>query len=328
MSALLDAALPALVILLVVPAALLPFVYSFLKLHSHIMSRVGPMYAGRFHGIGQPIAEFIKFLQKEDIIPSRADKWVFVSAPFVVLIPALLLFVVVPIAPGVVAADIDLGVFYILAVSGIGSIGVIMAAASSANKFTLIGGMRAVGQIIAYELPIVFGAAAVSMLAGSMNLTKIVEAQSGMWFAIIPFGLVALGVYLVAGMAEIMWAPFDMPMAESEIITGPYTEYSGVRFLFFFFAEFAHALALAVVGTVLFLGGWHGPSLPVPAGIEGMLPVVWFILKVSALCFLFIWIRFTFPRMREDQLQRLAWKVLVPLGLINVLGISVYKVLA
>lgn len=322
----LQATIPAVVIILSVPVLLLPLVYAFLKIHSHIMARVGPMYAGRFHGIGQPIADFLKFIQKEDIIPAKADKRVFVLAPFVVLIPAILLFAVIPVVPGVVGADLDIGLFYLLAISGISAIGVIMAAASSASKFTLVGGLRAVGQLIAYELPVVFGAASVAMLAGSLSLSEIVQAQN-LPFVVwpIPFGIVALLMFLAASLAEVMWAPFDMPMAESEIITGPYTEYSGMRFLFFFFAEFAHVLALAAIAAVLFFGGWRGPGAGlVPAPLLG---AFWFIAKVSALSFFFIWIRFTLPRLREDQLQRFAWKFLIPLGLANVLGIALYKVL-
>ncbi len=323
------AAVPALVIILAVPVLLLPLVYAFLKIHSHIMARVGPMYAGRFHGIGQPIADFLKFIQKEDIIPARADKRVFVLAPFVVLIPAILLFAVIPVVPGVVAADLDIGLFYILAISGIAAIGVVMAAASSANKFTLMGGLRAVGQIIAYELPVVFAAASVAMLAGSLSLTGIVDAQDipfAVWPA--PFGAIAFVIFLAASLAEVMWAPFDMPMAESEIITGPYTEYSGMRFLFFYFAEFAHILALAAIGSILFLGGWRGPGSDlVPSGLSWAPGVFWMVVKISALSFFFIWIRFTLPRLREDQLQRFAWKVLIPVGLANILGIALYKVL-
>ena len=324
----LQAALPALILILGVPVLLLPLVYGFLKIHSHIMSRVGPMYAGRFHGIGQPLADFLKFIQKEDTVPALADKPVFRAAPFVILVPAILLFAVIPVAPGVVAADLDLGLFYILAISGIGAIGIVMAAASSASKFTLIGGLRAVGQIIAYELPIVFAAASIAMLAGSLNLTRIVEAQADLWFVATPFGIVALLLFLAAALAEVLWAPFDMPVAESEIITGPLTEYSGMRFLFFYFAEFAHVLALGGVISILFFGGWHGPGLgAVPEDLAWAVAVFWMTVKISAVCFFFIWIRFTLPRLREDQLMKFAWKLLIPLGLANILAVAVYRVL-
>jgi NADH-quinone oxidoreductase subunit H len=298
--------------------------YGLLKIHSRIMNRVGPMYAGRFHGIGQPIAEFLKPIQKEDIVPTPADAPIFRLAPLVALLPAFLVFAVVPVAPGIVGAETDLGLFFVLAVSAIGVIAIVMAAYASQSKFTLIGGLRAVGQIIAYELPVVLGAVSVAMLAGSLSLTGIVNAQGfgkdGLPFLIwpFPFGAIAFAIFLVAAFAEVMWNPFDMPAAESEIVTGPYTEYSGMRFIFFYISEFAHVVAFSALGTLLFLGGWKGPILP---------PIVWFMIKAGGFGIFFIWVRFTMPRLREDQLQKLAWKLMIPLGLLNVLGISLYKVL-
>lgn len=294
--------------------------YGLLKIHSRIMNRMGPMYAGRFHGIGQPIAEFLKPIQKEDIVPAAADAPVFRLAPLVALVPAFLVFAVIPVAPGIVAAPLDLGLFYVLAVSAVGAIAVVMAAYASRSKFTLIGGLRAVGQIIAYELPVILGAVSIAMLAGSLSLTEIVEAQHSAPFAVwpLPFGAIAFAMFVVASFAEVMWNPFDMPAAESEIITGHLTEYSGMRFIFFYISEFAHVVALSALGTLLFLGGWNGPILP---------PIVWFFGKAMAFGVFFIWVRFTLPRLREDQLQQLAWKLLIPLGLVNVLAIAVYKVL-
>lgn len=312
--------LQSVVVLVVVLLSTGLLLYGLLKIHSRIMNRMGPMYAGRFHGVGQPIAEFLKPIQKEDIVPDVADKPVFRIAPLVALLPAFLVFAVIPVAPGIVAADTELGLFYVLAVSAVGAIAIVMAAYASRSKFTLIGGLRAVGQIIAYELPIVLGAVSVGMLAGSLSLTEIVEAQSSLPFVVwpFPFGAIAFAMFLIASFAEVMWNPFDMPAAESEIITGPLTEYSGMRFIFFYMSEFAHVVALCAIGTVLFLGGWSGPVLP---------PIVWFGAKASAFGVFFIWVRFTLPRLREDQLQKLAWKLLIPLGLVNVLGIAIYKVL-
>ena len=306
-------------IFLVVLLSQVPLLYGLLKISAHVMARVGPMYAGRFHGVGQPIAEFVKWIQKEDIVPARADGPVFRWAPIVALLPAFIVFAVIPVAPGLVGADIELGLFFVLAVSAVGAIAVVMAAYASQSKFTLVGGLRAVGQIIAYELPIILGAVSIAMLAGSLSLTEIVEAQS-IPFLIwpFPFGAIAFMLFLLASFAEVLWPPFDMPVAESEIIAGPYTEYTGMRFIFFYMSEFAHVLALSALGTLLFLGGWRGPVLP---------PLVWFILKISAFVVFFIWVRFTMPRLREDQLQKLAWKLLVPLGLVNVLGIATYRVL-
>jgi NADH-quinone oxidoreductase subunit H len=294
--------------------------YALLKIHSRVMNRVGPMYAGRFHGVGQPIAEFLKPIQKEDIVPTAADQPVFRLAPLVALLPAFLVFAVIPVAPGLVAAKTDLGLFFVLAISAIGAIAIVMAAYASRSKFTLIGGLRAVAQIIAYELPVVLGAVAIAMLAGSLSLTKIVEAQHRAPFVVwpFPFGLIAFAMFIIASFAEVMWNPFDMPNAESEIVTGPLTEYSGMRFIFFYMSEFAHVVALSAIGSLLFFGGWNGPILP---------PILWFLGKTAGFSIFFIWVRFTLPRLREDQLQKLAWKLLIPLGLVNVLGISLYKVL-
>ncbi len=293
--------------------------YGVLKIHSRIMNRVGPMYAGRFHGVGQPIAEFLKPIQKEDIVPTAADGPVFRLAPLVALFPAFLTFAVIPAAPGVVVAELDLGLFYVLAISAIGAIAVVMAAYAAKSKFTLIGGLRAVGQIIAYELPLILGAVSIAMIAGTLSLTEIVEAQQRAPFVLLPlpFGAIAFGMFLIASFAEVMWNPFDMPAAESEIVTGPLTEYSGMRFIFFYMSEFAHVVALSALGTILFLGGWQGPILP---------PIVWFLAKTTAFGVFFIWVRFTMPRLREDQLQKMVWKLLIPLGLVNVLGIALYKV--
>jgi len=324
------------VILLVVLLSTGLLLYGLLKIHSRIMNRVGPMYAGRFHGVGQPIAEFLKPIQKEDIVPAVADQPVFRLAPLVALLPAFLVFAVVPVAPGWVASKTDLGLFFVLAISAIGAIAIVMAAYASQSKFTLLGGLRAVAQIIAYELPVVLGAVSVAMIAGSLSLTKIVEAQKFpfvIWpywdihaplhwtvlFKLFPAGPLAFAMFIVASFAEVMWNPFDMPMAESEIITGPLTEYSGMRFIFFYISEFCHVVALSALGTLLFFGGWNGPILP---------PIVWFAAKVVAFGIFFIWVRFTLPRLREDQLQKLAWKLLIPLGLVNVLIVAIDKVLA
>jgi NADH-quinone oxidoreductase subunit H len=313
--------LSAVTILVVVLLSTGVLLYALLKIHSRIMNRVGPMYAGRFHGVGQPIAEFLKPIQKEDIVPAAADAPVFKLAPLVALLPAFLVFAVIPVAPGLVAADLDAGLFFVLAISALSTIAVVMAAYASQSKFTLVGGLRAVGQIIAYELPVVLGAVAVAMVAGSLNITEIVESQRlplVVWP--FPFGAIAFTIFLLASFAEVMWNPFDMPVAESEIVTGPYTEYSGMRFIFFYMSEFAHVVVYCCLATLLFFGGWKGPFDFIP-------PAAYFLSKVAVFAIFFIWVRFTLPRFREDQLQKLAWKVLIPVGLLNVLGISLYKVL-
>lgn len=311
--------LRAVIVFLAAFVAQLPVLFGLIKISSHVHSRVGPMYPGRFHGIGWPIAEALKWIQKEDIIPKRADRPVFSLAPIVAFVPAVMIFAVIPVAPGWVGADTENGLVYVLALSAVGAIAIVMAAYAARSKFTLIGGLRAVGQIIAYELPVLFAAVSIAMLAGSLSLTEIVEAQSVPFLVWpFPFGALAFAIFLVASFAEVMWAPFDMPVAESELVTGPFTEYSGMRFIFFQMAEFAHVIALSAIGTLLFLGGWRGPWLP---------PVVWFLLKMTGFVVFFIWIRFTLPRLREDQLMRFGWKVLVELATLNLFGIALYKVL-
>ncbi len=292
--------------------------YALIKISAHVMSRVGPMYPGRVHGIGWPIAEGIKWIQKEDLVPGVADRTVFKLAPLVIMSPVIMLLAVLPIAPGLVAVDLELGLFYFLALSAVGAIGVVMAAYASASKFTLIGGVRAVGQLIAYELPIVLASISIAMLAGSLSLTEIVESQDlpyGVWP--LPFGAVAFGIFVISSLAEVQWAPFDMPVAESEIVAGALTELSGMRYFLILVTETAHAVVLAALSVLLFLGGWRGPLLP---------PVVWFLIKTGAMTVFFLWVRFTVPRLREDQLQKLAWKLFIPLGLLNVLGIAVLRV--
>lgn len=312
--------------------------YGMLKIHSRIMHRHGPMYAGRFHGIGQPIAEVIKPIQKEDIVPASADGPVFRLAPLVAIFAAFLALAVIPIGRGIVAADVDLGLFYVLAIGALSAIAIVMGAYGSQSKFTLVGGLRAVGQIIAYELPVVLGAVSVAMMAGTLNLTEIVEAQRFpfvLWpliggddlhiLGFVPFGAIAFAMLVLASFAEVMWNPFDMPVAESEIVTGFLTEYSGMRFIFFYIAEFVHVVLYCALATLLFLGGWKGPELAfLPPALND---IVWFLAKAVGFGVFYIWVRFTMPRLREDQLQKLAWKLLIPLGLLNVLGISLYKVL-
>jgi NADH-quinone oxidoreductase subunit H len=311
--------LRALVAFVVVLLAQLPVIYALLKIHSRIMSRMGPMYAGRFHGIGQPLAEAIKWIQKEDIIPGPADRKIFVLAPIIAVVPTIMIFAVLPIAPGWVAADLELGLLYALAMAAISVIGVVGAAYSARSKFTLIGGVRGVAQLTAYELPIVVGALSVAMLAGSLNLSAIVEAQTIPYlFWPLPFGAIAFVVFFVGAMAEVMWAPFDMPVAESEIITGPFTEYSGMRYIFsHMFAEMGHLVAFGGIAATLFLGGYR-PIVPW-GPLEYIPGIVWFFAKTAFMIFVFLWIRPTFPRVREHQLQKFAWKFLIPVALLLIL---------
>ena len=308
-----------LIILTVVPVGALVGGYVLHKEMAHMQHRLGPMYAGGWHGWAQTLADGIKFAYKEDIIPASVDKRVFSLAPAVIFVPVLLLYLVIPIDESLIVEDLDVGLFFLLAIGSVGSIGVLMAGWSSANKYALIGALRSAGQLIAYELPIVLSAAAIAMLAGTLSLVGIVEAQDWPFIFWPPgLGLALFLLFLVGAMAEMALPPFDMPVAESELITGPFTEYTGMRFIFgFFFAETAHMIAFAAIGTTLFLGGYK-PI--VPWGPLDIIPgVIWFFVKTSFMVFLLLWIRFSFPRLREDQLQKFAWKFLIPLSLVLIL---------
>jgi NADH-quinone oxidoreductase subunit H len=286
------------------------------KILAHMQHRLGPMEAGRFHGWAQLIADGIKFIQKEDIIPRAADRWVFTLAPAVFVLPAILTLVVIPLGDNIWAENLDVGLFFVMAISGVSVIGVLMAGWASANKFSLIGALRAAAQLIAYELPLILVAVAVAMLAGTLSLVGIVEAQRDYWFVLVqPLGLL---IFVLASLAELVRTPFDMPVADSEIIFGAYTEYTGLKFAFFLLAEYAGIVVLAALASVLFLGGYLGPFLPGP---------IWMSAKIGGLSFLIIWLRATYPRLREDQLQRFSWIVLIPLALLNILGTAVVKVL-
>jgi NADH-quinone oxidoreductase subunit H len=310
---------------------------------AHMQARLGPMEAA-FHGIGQLPADGIKFIQKEDIIPENADKWVFSIAPGVALVPALIVLVVVPFGPGVFGEDLDVGIFFALAVSSINVIGILMAAWASANKFSLMGGIRAAAQLIAYELPLVLAAAAVVLQAGTMSLAGIVEAQNEFRvFGLIPAAyaipqVVGLVLFFVASLAELSRPPFDMPIADSEIIFGHMTEYTGLRYAFFMLAEYAGIVVLSALTAVLFLGGWYlWPGVPLPSFSIGPIPGEWvagltgFAImfgKIATLAFVMIWFRATFPRLREDQLQRVSWLVFIPLAILNIVVTAIFKVVA
>jgi NADH-quinone oxidoreductase subunit H len=274
------------------------------KAMAHMQSRVGPMYAGTFHGWAQLVADGVKFVQKEDVVPAAADRSVFRIAPAVALIPYLVAMVAVPVGPGLVGEDLDLGLFFVLAVMGVGVVGTLMGGWASANKFSLLGGIRVAAQLMAYELPFVLAAASVAMAAGTLSLTGIVEAWDPWWLL---WQAIAMVVFFVAGLAELQRPPFDMPVADAEIVFGPYTEYGGLRFALFILAEYAGIVLLSALTAVLFLGGWHGPW-------EDQAGWVWTLVKTFAIAFVVIWVRVAYPRLREDQLQRLAWTGLVPLA--------------
>ena len=325
-------------------AVLLPagtIVYLFLfKMMSFMQSRLGPMEAGP-QGSMQLFAEVGKWLQKEDIYPARADKFIFKLAPLIVLASTFLLVVVVPFGPDALFTDFETGVFYALAVSSVSVLGILIAGWASANKYSLLGGLRAAGQLIAYELPMVLAGVGVVIQAGTMNLQQIVVAQNGGSM----FGFSSLGnpyvitqfvgfiVFMIAVQAELTQTPFDMPIAESELVSGYMTEYSGFRFLIFFIGEFATAGVFSMIASILFLGGWAVPfswfgwttidSIDNWMNIVG--PLILFT-KMIVIVFFIMWIRFSYPRFREDQLQKFAWKVLIPVSLANIMVTAILKV--
>ena len=321
------------------PAGTIVYVFLF-KMMSFMQSRLGPMEAGP-QGSLQLFAEVGKWLQKEDIQPTNADKPVFKMAPIIVLMSTFLLVVVVPFGPDAWFTDLETGIFYALAVSSISVLGILMAGWSSANKYSLLGGLRAAGQLIAYELPMVLAVMGVVIQAGTMNLQQIVVAQNaGSMFGIDTFGnpyvitqFVGFIVFMIAIQAELTQAPFDMPIAESELVSGYMTEYSGFRFLIFFIGEFATAGVFAMIASTLFLGGWGVPFAwfgwtsmdSVSNWMNVVGPLIVFT-KMMVLTFLIMWVRFTYPRFREDQLQRFAWKILIPVSLANIMLTAVLKV--
>lgn len=286
------------------------------KIMAHMQVRLGPMRVGP-HGLLQPIADGIKLLFKEDIIPEKASKLLFVLAPAMAMIPALMTFAVIPFGDTVkilgysvdlVITDINIGFLYVFAVSSLGIYGVVMAGWASNNKYSLLGGIRSSAQMISYELTLGLSLIGVVMLTESLSLVDVVNAQAKLWNIIMqPLGFF---IYATSAIAEVNRCPFDLPEAESELVAGYHTEYSSMKFAMFFMAEYANMITVSAIAVTFFLGGWHGPLLP---------PVVWFMVKLSACLFFFIWIRSTFPRLRYDQLMHLGWKFLLPLSLINII---------
>ena len=285
---------------------------------AHMQARLGPMEAGNFHGWAQLVADGVKFIQKEDVIPAAADRNVFSLAPAVAMIPYIAILVVLPFSDSIFAENLDIGIFFVLAMSSVSVIGVLMAGWASANKFSLIGALRAAAQLIAYELPLVIAAAAVVMQAGTLSLVGIAEAQRDLWYVVPQApGFV---IFMMAAFAELQRPPFDMPIADSEIIFGAYTEYTGLKFAFFLLAEYGGIVAFSGIAAVLYLGGYLPiPGIPIPGPLM-MLG------KIGALAFLFIWLRATYPRLREDQLQRFSWLALIPLSLLLIMGVAIAKV--
>lgn len=309
--------------------------YMVLKLRwviARIQSRLGPNRTGPW-GVLQTVADAIKLFQKEDIIPCGADRWLFTIAPAVVFIPAYLVYVVIPFGEGLTARSLNIGVIYISAISSIGVIGIVVAGWASNNKWSLLGAFRAAAQLIAYEVPIILALAVPVLIVGTLDLNEIVASQAGgFWnwnlFKGWIMAPIAMLMLLIAGLAEVNVTPFDIMEAESELVAGFNTEYSGMKFALFFLAEFAASFTLAAIIVTLFLGGYQ-PPLPFLGGqLEGMVfslvSLGWFLVKCWLVVVGIMWIRSTFPRVRMDQLMNLSWKALIPVGLVNILATGAY----
>ncbi len=321
----------------VLAAVLLPagtIVYLFLfKMMSFMQSRLGPMEAGPY-GSMQLLAEVGKWIQKEDLFPEGSDRRVFAYAPIVVVTSTFLIYVVVPFGPDAWFAQIPTGIYFALAVSSVSVVGVLMAGWASANKYSLMGGLRAAGQLIAYELPLVLAVLGVVIQAGTLDMQGIVQAQrNGEIFGFGGIGnpyiftqFVGFVIFLIAMQAELTQPPFDMPVAESELVAGYMTEYSGLRFLLFFIGEYATAGAFSAIAALLFLGGWAIPGVAFDSNVMNILGPFVMLAKMMLIIFLVMWFRFTYPRFREDQLQTFAWKALIPISLVNIAVTAIFKV--
>ena len=282
------------------------------KIIGHMQVRLGPMRVG-WHGLLQPIADGIKSFFKEDIIPENADRPTFLAAPIICLVAMMTSLAVLPFAKGWVLANIDIGLLFIFAMSSLASYGVVLAGWSSNSKFSFLGGLRSMAQVISYEIAMGLSLVGVMLLAGSLNLNEIVEAQGDKFLGMYLMPqCIGFFVFFIAMLAETNRVPFDLPEAETELVSGYCTEYSGMRYAIFFMAEYIGMMVMASIGTICFLGGWNGP-FEVP-----FFPPLWFVLKVYLFMFVFIWIRATLPRYRYDQLMDLGWKLLIPLALANI----------
>jgi len=332
--------IPLLKIVVVLNATLVGVTYMVLlerKVIAWAQSRLGPMRVGPY-GVLQPVADAIKLMLKEDITPVKADKWVFTAAPIISMVPALIVYAVIPFGPVVTIfghpvslfiTDINVGLLYIVSVASVGVYGIILAGYASNSKYPLLASLRASAQLISYEVAVTLILVSVIMMSGSLSMVSIVRAQESqhLWYAFVqPF---AFGIFVIGSLAETNRAPFDMPEAEQELTGGFHTEYSGMRFALFFLAEYANMIVVSSVATTLFLGGWLRPfpSVAALAFLDIVPAWTWFLIKSFLFLYFFVWIRATLPRYRYDQLMRLGWKVLIPLGIINLVVTAIVKVL-
>ncbi|WP_078556119.1 NADH-quinone oxidoreductase subunit NuoH [Bacillus alkalicellulosilyticus] len=288
------------------------------KVLGFMQLRVGPNRTGGGFGLLQTVADVLKLLLKEDTIPKKADKPLFILAPFLAFVPAFVVLAVIPFSENLYFSDIGVGLLFYIAVSGITTLGMLTGGWASNNKYALMGGMRAAAQMISYEVPLVLSVVGVVLLTGSLNLIEIVEAQANVWY-VVP-QILGFVIFVIAATAELNRVPFDLPEAESELVAGYHVEYSGFRWAFFMLAEYVYLFAMCSLITVLFLGGWQ------PIIFLDFIPgVVWFGLKFSVVFFFMIWLRGTFPRIRGDQLMEFAWKILLPLAIVNIIITALMK---
>ena len=332
--------IPLLKIVIVLNATLVAVTYMVLlerKVIAWAQSRLGPMRVGPY-GILQPMADAIKLMLKEDITPVRADKWVFTAAPIISMVPALIVYAVIPFGPVVnlfgrqvslYITDINVGLLYIVSVASVGVYGIILAGYASNSKFPLLASLRASAQLISYEIAVTMILVSVILMSGTLSMVGIVLAQQSqhLWYVFVqPF---AFGIFVIGSLAETNRAPFDMPEAEQELTGGFHTEYSGMRFALFFLAEYANMIVVSSVATTLFLGGWLRPfpNVAALAFLDFVPAWTWFLIKSFLFLYFFVWVRATLPRYRYDQLMRLGWKVLIPLGIINLVVTGIVKVL-
>ena len=332
--------IPLLKIVIVLNATLVAVTYMVLlerKVIAWAQSRLGPMRVGPY-GILQPVADAIKLMLKEDITPVRADRWVFTAAPIISMVPALIVYAVIPFGPVVnlfgrqvslYITDINVGLLYIVSVASVGVYGIILAGYASNSKFPLLASLRASAQLISYEIAVTMILVSVILMSGTLSMVGIVRAQESqhLWFLFAqPF---AFGIFVIGSLAETNRAPFDMPEAEQELTGGFHTEYSGMRFALFFLAEYANMIVVSSVATTLFLGGWLRPfpNVAALAFLDFVPSWTWFLIKSFLFLYFFIWIRATLPRYRYDQLMRLGWKVLIPLAILNLVVTGIVKVL-
>ncbi len=353
--ALISYVIVATILFLVAPFQMLFFTYFERRAVAKMQDRIGPNRVGP-QGLFQPIADGVKMFTKEDIVPAAADKWVHLLAPIVVVAPTMLMFAVLPWGPGMVPMDMNVGLLFFFAISSISAVGLMMAGWGSNNKFALLGAMRAVAQMVSYEIPAVLSLLAIVLLTGTLSIVQIVEAQAGLfisssdvegipnlglgWFIFTPVGFLAFVCFFIAALAEGERTPFDIPEADSEIVAGYMTEYSGMKFGLFYLAQYILNFLLCAITATIFLGGWQGPgvdwlySMAVtptnPAGnplfnvLAGVLGVFYFLLKTYFFFFVMVWMRGAFPRLRVDQLMNFGWKFLIPLTVVNIFSAALW----